>query len=301
MSMSTPHGGGGTRRPSSTKPGGKPKDSPVGGATAKKAAAPAKKAAAPAKKAGTKAGTPARKAAATKAGGAKGKRPITPVKVNAGRNWGPIFLFAAVGVIALGIIGFGAFAVFQNGKTWEDRAAAINGIQNYRKSDPKMLKYEKHEYGPLKYTVAPPVGGTHNPNWQRCQGDVYPAPIANEHAVHSMEHGAVWITYQPDLAKSEVDKLAKKVKGHDFMLMSPFPGLDKKISVQTWGYQLKVNSAGDKRIDQFIAALREKSAPEQGATCTSGSYITETGTTPRDLQPPANPQQGGQPGMPTTP
>jgi hypothetical protein len=288
MSMSTSHGGGGSRRPSSTKPGGKPKDSPVAGSAAKKAtSSPAKKAGAPAKK----------------AGGGKGKKPITPVKVNAGRPWGSIILFVAVGAIALGIIGFGAFAVFQNGRSWEDRAAAISGIKNYRKSDPKMLKYEKHEYGPLKYTVAPPVGGAHNPNWQRCQGDVYPAPIASEHAVHSMEHGAVWITYQPDLAKSEVDKLAKKVKGNDYMLMSPFPGLDKKISIQTWGYQLKVDSASDKRIDEFVSALREKSAPEQGATCTSGSYITETGTTPRDLQPPPDQQQqqGGQPGMPTNP
>jgi len=290
MSMSTSHGGGGSRRPPSTKPGGKPKDSPVGGSPAKKAGSTGS--------AAKKAGAPAKKA-----GGGKGKKPITPVKVNAGRPWGAILLFAAVGAIALGIIGFGAFAVFQNSKSWEDRAAAISGIKNYRKSDPKMLKYEKHEYGSLKYTVAPPVGGTHNPNWQRCQGDVYNAPIASEHAVHSMEHGAVWITYQPDLAKSEVDKLAKKVKGHDYMLMSPFPGLDKKISVQTWGYQLKVDSASDKRIDEFVSALREKSAPEQGATCTAGSYITETGTTPRDLQPPPDQQQqqGGQPGVPTTP
>jgi Protein of unknown function (DUF3105) len=290
MSMSTSHGGGGSRRPPSTKPGGKPKDAPVGGSPAKKTGATGS--------AAKKAGAPAKKA-----GGGKGKKPITPVKVNAGRPWGAILLFAAVGAIALGIIGFGAFAVFQNSKSWEDRAAAISGIKNYRKSDPKMLKYEKHEYGSLKYTVAPPVGGTHNPNWQRCQGDVYNAPIASEHAVHSMEHGAVWITYQPDLAKSEVDKLAKKVKGHDYMLMSPFPGLDKKISVQTWGYQLKVDSASDKRIDEFVSALREKSAPEQGATCTAGSYITETGTTPRDLQPPPDQQQqqGGQPGVPTTP
>jgi hypothetical protein len=35
-----------------------------------------------------------------------------------------------------------------------------------------------------------------------------------------MEHGAIWITYQPNLPKAEVDQLAKKVKGHDFTLMS---------------------------------------------------------------------------------
>lgn len=301
--MSTQHGGG-TNRPSSTKPGGKPKDSPVGGA-AKKTGAAAKSAKAGAAAKGAKAGAAAKvaKAGAAKgarpgAGGKGPRKPITPVKVNQGRNWGPIALFGLVGALALGIIGFGGYQVYENNKTWADRAAAISGIQNYRKSNPKMLEYQQHQNGVIKYDHLPPVGGTHNPNWQRCQGDVYPAAIANEHAVHSMEHGAVWITYRPDLPKAEVNQLAKKVKGHDFMLMSPFPGLDKPISVQTWGYQLKVDKASDGRIDQFIKALREVSAKEPGATCTSGAIITETGTTPRDLQPPAaNPgAPGGLPG-----
>jgi hypothetical protein len=317
MSMSTQHGGGGTRRPSSTKPGGKPKDAPVG----KSGASDAEATSGTAKSAGgaTKGGTAKNTGGATKGGAGKGTRPaaakgarpaakatagkggprkpIAPVKVNQGRNWGPIALFTVVGVIALGIIGFGGYQVYQHGKTWEDRAAAIPGIVNYRKSNPKMLDYQQHQNGPIKYSVLPPVGGTHNPNWQRCLGDVYDAPIADEHAVHSEEHGAIWITYRPDLPKAQVEELAKKVKGHDFTLMSPFPGLDKPISLQTWGYQLKVDKASDPRIDQFIKALREVSSREPGATCSSGAYITETGTTPHDLQPPSD-QSGGQPGMP---
>jgi hypothetical protein len=279
MSMSTPRAGG-TNRPSSIKPGGKPKDGPAdnSGSAAKSGGA------------GKKSGRPGT------GGKGGGRRPITPVKVNQGRNWGPIALFTVVGAIALGIIGFGGYQVYQNGITWEERAASISGIQNFRKSNPKMLEYQSHQSGPVKYSVLPPVGGTHNQNWQRCLGDVYTAPIANEHAVHSEEHGAVWITYDPaKLPKAEVDQLAKKVKGHDFTLMSPFPGQDKPISVQTWGYQLKVDKADDPRIDQFIKALREISAREQGATCSAGAYITETGTTPHDLQPPADPT-GGQPG-----
>lgn len=308
MSMSTQHGGGGTRRPSSTKPGGKPKDAPVekSGSGAGKSTSGARKSAsgggakASPKTSPTK-GTRPGAAKSTRPGAAKvggkggARKPITPVKVNQGRNWGPIILFGLVGALALGIVGFGGYEVYQNGKSWQDRAAAISGIKNYRKSNPKMLEYQQHQTGPIKYPMLPPVGGTHNPNWQRCQGDVYDAPIANEHAVHSMEHGAVWITYNKDkVSKADIDLLAKKVKGKDFMLMSPFPDLDKPISLQTWGYQLKVDKATDPRVDQFIKALREVSAKEPGATCTSGSYITDTSTTPHDLAP-ADQSNGGTP------
>jgi hypothetical protein len=295
MSISTPQGGGGSNRPASTKPGGKPKDSPIA-ATPKKAGAAPKKAGVP----NRSSGPGAKKTPGKKAGGGGPRKPITPVKVNQGRNWGPIALFGFVGLIAVAIIGFGAFQVFQNGQSWQDRAGKISGLKDYRKDDPKLLDYQSHQNGPITYKVNPPVGGTHNPNWQRCLGDVYPEPIASEHAVHSEEHGAVWITYNPSkVSKADIETLAKKVRGHDFTLMSPFPSLDKPISLQTWGYQLKVDKASDPRIDQFIKALREVSAKEQQTTCSAGSFITETGTTPHDLDPQSgqNQQQGGVPGQ----
>ena len=97
----------------------------------------------------------------------------------------------------------------------------------------------------MKYKSSPPVGGDHNPSWQNCMGDVYNAPIPNEHAVHSLEHGAVWITYRPDLPRTRSRRSPTKVEGKEYMLMSPFAGLDKPISLQAWGYQLKVDNADD--------------------------------------------------------
>src|SRR5215208_5439695 len=52
-----------------------------------------------------------------------------------------------------------------------------------------------HVRGRINYPQNPPVGGPHNPVWQKC--GFYSKPVRNEHAVHSMEHGAVWITYRP--------------------------------------------------------------------------------------------------------
>jgi hypothetical protein len=256
--MSTP---GDVRRPSTTKP------KPAAGA-----------------KPGTKATA---KPAKSAAGGGKGRKPVAPIKVSQGRNWGPIILFSAAGVLAVSIITFGAVKVWQQDRDqrpWQERAAAIPGIIDYNKTKPDMLKFGpegNHKNGTLTYQVAPPAGGVHNPSWQNCMGDVYTAPLANEHAVHSEEHGAVWITYRPDLPQDQIDKLAAKVKGQSYMMMSPYPGQDRPISLQTWAYQLKVDDAGDTRIDDFIRALRVNASQETGVGCDGG--ITEPGL--HDIEP----------------
>jgi len=247
---------------------------------------PSTRPAAGAKKAGS--GAAAKKATPAAGKGGGGRPPITPVKVRQGRNWGSIGLSAIVALVAIGIVGFGIYEVLKSSETWKDQANAISGIVNYNKTDPALVKSGQHQWGHIDYKQSPPVAGPHNPNWQRCQGDVYPAQIANEHAVHAMEHGAVWITYRPDLPKADVDKLAAKVRGNDFMLMSPSPNLDKPISLQAWGYQLKLDKADDPRIDQFIKALRQNDSQEgAGVVCSSGNDITTTGTAPHDLGSPA--------------
>ena len=214
-------------------------------------------------------------------GGGKGRKPITPVKVSGGRNWGPIAVAGAVVLIALGIIGVGVFYTVrsENAGSWEEQAADIDGIVNYRETDPKLVEGSQHQAGPIQYTILPPVAGQHNAVIQTCMGNVYDAPIANEHAVHSLEHGAVWITYKLGLPAADVEKLAAKVQGREKMMMSPVEGLSSNVSLQAWGYQLKVDTVDDERIDQFIRALRVNASIE-GATAPCDGGVTTTGTTP---------------------
>ncbi|MFE3105953.1 DUF3105 domain-containing protein [Nocardia tengchongensis] len=130
----------------------------------------------------------------------------------------------------------------------------------------------------VAYDQAPPFGGPHDGSWAACTGVVYPTAIRTENAVHSLEHGAVWITYNPDkVDKAGVDALAAKVKGKPYSLMSPYPGLDSPISLQSWGHQLKLNSTDDKRITQFITALRlnQYAYPEVGADCANPTFKTD--------------------------
>ncbi|GAB2490253.1 DUF3105 domain-containing protein [Streptosporangium sandarakinum] len=130
----------------------------------------------------------------------------------------------------------------------------------------------------VTYKENPPMGGEHNPAWQTCA--VYDQPINNENAVHSLEHGAVWITYRPDLPKDQVDKL-KELASRDYMLMSPYPGLPAKIVLSSWNRQLKVDSADDPRLPKYIAKYRNSGdqAPELGSSC-SGGVDTTTAEAP---------------------
>ncbi|MDI1459709.1 DUF3105 domain-containing protein [Catellatospora sp. KI3] len=247
MSISTQ--GGEQHRPNVVKVGGKP---------------------------GAKPGEKTPAGAKTPPKGPKGK-PITPIKVNQGRNWGPIAMFTAVGVLAAGIIGYGAWQAFKPPFDWEGAAKAIPGIVDYRETNAADLT-RTHAYGTQTYKQSPPVGGNHNEVWQQCMGNVYDAPIPNEHAVHALEHGAVWVAYRSDLPADQVAKLAAKVTGKEYMLMSPIEKLDKPISLQAWGFQLKLDSADDKRIDDFITDLRINATQEPGAVCSNGN--TATGVTP---------------------
>jgi hypothetical protein len=211
---------------------------------------------------------------AAKGKGGKGRKPVTPVKVSGGRNWGPIAVAGVVVLIAVGIIGYGVFAAVKGSGTWEDRVNAIDGVVDYRAQKNAAIDARDHKDGTLSYITSPPVGGAHNGTWQNCMGDVYSEPIANEHAVHSLEHGAVWITYKQGLAADQVDVLKKKVEGQDYMLMSPYAGLDKNVSVQVWGYQLKTDDVNDSRIDDFIKNARLNASMEPGAACSSGNTTT---------------------------
>lgn len=140
----------------------------------------------------------------------------------------------------------------------------------------------------VAYEQSPPLGGPHDQSWAVCSGVVYPNAVRTENLVHSLEHGAVWIAYQPDLPTAQVELLASKVRGQQYMVMSPYPGLDRPISLQSWGHQLKVDDATDERIGQFISATRLNARqgvypdqpqatgyPEVGAACDNSYFDVE--------------------------
>lgn len=125
----------------------------------------------------------------------------------------------------------------------------------------------------VTYAQTPPAGGAHHPVWQTC--GVYVEPLMNEHAVHSLEHGAVWITYQPDLAADQVKVLQDMTLRGSHRLVSPYPGIDSPIIATAWGYQLRLTDANDPRLAQFVAKYEQgPQTLEPGATCSGGETRT---------------------------
>ena len=129
-----------------------------------------------------------------------------------------------------------------------------------------------HTYDPVSYEQSPPVGGDHNPVWQNA--GFYEEPVPNEKAVHTLEHGAVWITYSPDLSQNQKEQLKQLVESQDCLMASPYPGLPAPVVASAWGKQLQLQSVEDPNLQEFISAFRKgPQTPEPGAPCTGATEM----------------------------
>jgi len=122
--------------------------------------------------------------------------------------------------------------------------------------------------GPIEYARQPPTNGNHAPLWQNC--GFYQQPIKDRHAVHSMDHGVVWITYSPDLPRRQIESL-RPYGRENYVIVSPFLGQDEPVIATSWRVQLELNSANDPRLEQFVNEFRiAELAPLSGNRCTLG-------------------------------
>lgn len=165
-----------------------------------------------------------------------------------------------LGTVILGVVGLGLMLYLSVRPT-----PPIEGVIQYPRPERGHDNTVQIAFGEL-----PPPGGIHHDIWQNC--GVYTEPINTANALHSMEHGAVWITYQPDLDTAQITRLEEMVRGDGFLLLSPYPEQRSPIVLSAWGLQLEVNSASDGRIERFIERYRVgPQTPELGASCAGGT------------------------------
>lgn len=167
--------------------------------------------------------------------------------------------FGGIALAALLLLGVG-YGVYNWLSTRdENRQPAGATAYNYTGGD--------HTNDAVEYTESPPVGGTHNPAWQTCQ--FYDGKIANENAVHSLEHGAVWITFRPDVSEADKEKLEDWAGGRSYLLVSEYDDQESPFVFSAWNNQLPLDSLDDKRATQFMNYFMQgPQTPERGASCT---------------------------------
>ncbi|MET9835767.1 DUF3105 domain-containing protein [Streptomyces sp. NPDC006385] len=129
-----------------------------------------------------------------------------------------------------------------------------------------------HVQKKVDYPMSPPAGGDHNPVWLNCDAKVYTKEVPNGNAVHSLEHGAVWITYNDKASKADVTSLSAKVAKTPYSFLSPYADQSSPITLTAWGHQLGVDKASDSQVNEFLDKyVQGEQTPEPGASCSGGS------------------------------
>ncbi|MEU0488941.1 DUF3105 domain-containing protein [Nocardiopsis sp. NPDC006139] len=165
---------------------------------------------------------------------------------------------ALAAVVVVGLIGFLFYM--------DHRSRQIPGMAEH-----EIGSYLHVDTGEkVDYEQSPPVGGDHWSAWQNC--GVYPSPVTPEFAVHSLEHGAVWIAYDPELPADQVEQLNGFYTPGSYLLVTPYEGeMDGPIVASAWGRQVAVDSPTDESLQRFVRAFEQSSdVPEPGALCSQG-------------------------------
>jgi hypothetical protein len=169
-------------------------------------------------------------------------------------------------VAGLAVIGLIVTFVVTSGQPRENpRDIVVEGAQTF--SDLTA----NHVTGPVDYAQTPPAGGDHNQIWLNC--GVYTEPVPNENAVHDLEHGAIWFTYDPaQVSEAEIEAL-QDFAPSTYAVVSPYEGLDSPMYVSAWGAQLPFSNVTDdeEAVSDFVTKYwKSGDAPEPGAPCTGG-------------------------------
>jgi len=98
----------------------------------------------------------------------------------------------------------------------------------------------------------PPTGGPHFD--QPLRTGIYDEPVPDGNAIHSLEHGIVWISYSPDLVTAEdIEALRSIASAHGGdTILSPRPLNAIPVAVVSWGRILRLDRVDEGAIEDFI-------------------------------------------------
>jgi hypothetical protein len=172
--------------------------------------------------------------------------------------------FAAIAAVILGWVAITLMTEREQQAELESAAGdPIDGVEEF----PELSR--NHVETAVAYPQTPSVGGDHSGVWMNC--GVYTSELDPMKATHSLEHGAVWIGYSPDLPAEQVEALTTLAQGNEFVLLSPVDGAPAPVTLSAWGVQLQLDNVDDPRLEVFVRKYQQgPQTPEPGAPCTGG-------------------------------
>jgi hypothetical protein len=136
---------------------------------------------------------------------------------------------------------------------WPRTPGEINGhqIREFRAD-------RDHTNDPVVYESIPPTTGDHSPSAAPC--GVHGTQIPDGLFVHSLEHGAVGVLYDPQ--QVEVDTIrdieAKVGEFDDRTISAPYAGTETPITLTSWTKLMRLDSYDEDTVDEYIDAFRGK-------------------------------------------
>lgn len=164
-----------------------------------------------------------------------------------------------IAIILVGVVGMTGFVALKKQATQEVPRPGVEHSDNGRKHVAAgTVKYGEGE---------PPTSGDHG---SPVQWQVYNQEIPDENVIHNMEHGGIYISYQPGLPQEQVEKIKAlffdPFSKQDFKpnkaLMAPRAANDSPIIMSSWRRSIKLDGFDEqKMVDYYLQNVGKSPEP----------------------------------------
>ena len=156
------------------------------------------------------------------------------------------------------IIGFILWSSLQNSSS-----SNVNNKPLMGQAVPVLSRDHVPDGTKIQYNSNPPAAGAHYAAPQ--DAGIYTTPPADGHLVHSLEHGAIILWYNPKMpSKDQIKQLTDIFKniGLSKTIMTSRDSMDVPVAVTSWGRILKLKTIDEKQIKTFFETNYDR-GPEQ--------------------------------------
>lgn len=164
-------------------------------------------------------------------------------------------VFIGIGLATVILIGGGVFwASNQTGPSTKSLAG---------KNVPISGRQHLPDGTQITYATNPPAEGNHYPEPQGA--GIYTTQPADGHLVHSLEHGAIILWYNPKMLSNNQIKQLTNLYNSIILsktIMTPRDSMDVPVALSSWGRVLKLTTIDEKQIKNFFETNYDR-GPEQ--------------------------------------